>query len=113
NNFNYPVIASDRNPASPFRDRLYAAWHDRTSGEIFFSSSMNQGVTWSVPLQLSNSAVEGFVDSPEISVAQNGDVYLAYHSQPGGIFPTSGVDGQTFVLRSTDGGVSFPAAQKT
>ena len=73
--------------------------------------SVDQGLNWSSALTLSTGG-EGFVWPTHNAVAPNGDVYTSYHSQPffaGGA--PNGTSGRIFVLRSSDGGVSFP--QKT
>ncbi len=131
-----PFIAADANPASPYANNLYVAWSrfgQAVPGEwsVYFSRSTDQGVTWSAPLLLSdfdgpNNVVdnggddEGLTWPAEVKVAPNGDVYVAYHSQPDindsefeGVSPANpnGASGKVFVLRSTDGGQSF--GQKT
>jgi hypothetical protein len=109
-----PFMAIDTNPGSPFFNNIYIVWDLDNRSHVLFSRSIDQAVTWSTPLELSNASVEGFVFPSDVSVAPNGDVYVAYHSQPGLADYTEnpdGTTGQTFVLRSTDGGVSF--AQKT
>jgi hypothetical protein len=96
---------------SPFQDRLHIVWTDFTgvnTTTVRTTFSTDQGVTWSAPVALS-AAGEGFVWPSHNSVAPNGDVYVAYHSQPtfaGGA--PDGVSGQVFVLRSTDGGATYP-----
>ena len=114
-----PWIAVDRWVGSPFQDRLYLVWTEfpvAAAERVLFAFSSNHGVTWSAPVQLSVGG-EGFVWPPHIAVAPNGDVYISYHSQTAfngigefGGNPT-GTSGKVFVLRSTNGGVSFP--QKT
>jgi hypothetical protein len=123
NNNDKEWLAANRFPASPFQDRLYVVWTRFTATNQTFvhtTFSANQGMTWSPALTLS-AAGEGFVWPSHNAVAQNGDVYVAYHSQP--TFrpdpnPTDadpsnpdGTSGQIFVLRSTNGGISYP--QKT
>jgi hypothetical protein len=113
-------LAADYTPASPFADNLYVVWSEftgpqPTSTRILTTSSADQGVTWSAAVQLSGVG-EGFVWPCHNTVAPNGDVYVAYHSQPTFTTPfpnlePDGISGQVFVLRSTDGGVSYP--QKT
>jgi hypothetical protein len=108
-------MAIDTNPGSPFFDNIYLTWTRNmgTSIAIFFSRSTDAAVTWSAPVQIS-AADEGFVFTSTVSVAPNGDVYVAYHSQTG--FSSGfgdqgtpdGTSGQTFVVRSTDGGLTFP-----
>jgi hypothetical protein len=107
-------LAADRFAGSPFQDRLYIVWTQFTGANCSLPTTVNtvyssdQGQTWSAASILSTGP-EGFVWPTHNAVAPNGDVYVAYHSQPG-ILP-DGVSGQVFVLRSTDGGVSYP--QKT
>jgi hypothetical protein len=106
--------AADRFAGSPFEDRLYITWAQFTGTSCGLPSvvktaySADQGLTWSAASTLSAGA-EGFVWPAHAAVAPNGDAYVAYHSQPS-ILP-DGTSGQVFVLRSTDGGVSYP--QKT
>jgi hypothetical protein len=99
--------------SSPFPDRLYLVWTQFPGGGAVGTSirttfSTDQGLNWSAPLTLS-AASEGFVWPSHDAVAANGDVYVAYHSQPGftGNNP-NGTSGQVFVARSTDGGATFP-----
>ena len=107
-------LAADRFAGSPFQDRLHIVWTQFAGANctpgvtVKTVYSSDQGLTWSEASTLS-TPVEGFVWPTHNAVAPNGDVYVAYHSQPG-ILP-DGISGQVFVLRSTDGGVSYP--QKT
>lgn len=127
-----PFLAADANPASPFANNLYLAWSrfGDTPGEfeVNFSRSTDRGVTWSDPIQLSdfngpddvanNEDDEGFCWPADVSVAPNGDIYVAYHSQPdlnndevgtdGMRMNSTGDMGQIIVFRSTDGGLTFP-----
>ena len=99
-------ITADQTPGSPFQDNLYMVWTGNfgiSTTQVYFSRSTNHGVNWSAPLQLSNNAAEGFPWPSDVGVAPNGDVYVSYHA--GG---SSGAVGTTWVLRSTDGGVTFP-----
>jgi hypothetical protein len=123
NNNDKEWLAADRFPESPFTDQLYVVWtrFDEVFGTFVHTTlSTDQGLTWSAARTVSASE-EGFVWPSHNAVAPNGDVYVAYHSQP--TFrpdpnPTdmdppnpNGTSGQVFVLRSTDGGVTYP--QKT
>jgi hypothetical protein len=109
-----PFMAIDTNPSSPFFNNIYIVWTRIGGGtsQIFFSRSTDQAVTWSTPRQLSDAPLASIVFPSDVSVAPNGDVYVAYHLQPNLTLPfrknPDGISGQTFVLRSTDGGVSFP-----
>lgn len=111
-------IAVDHVPgsASPFTNRIHLVWTQFPGGgavgtTILTSFSTDQGLNWSPAVALSVPA-EGFVWPSHNAVGANGDVYVTYHSQPGftGQNP-NGTSGQVFVLRSTDGGVTYP--QKT
>ncbi len=111
-------ITADQNPNSPFRDNLYMAWTSfGTGGDVLFSRSLDQGVTWSAPLNMTGGAA-AFDWPADVGVAPNGDVYVAWHAQPGfnGIGDLGGnpdgTSGQILIRRSTDGGQTFaPAVQ--
>ncbi|MBI1827381.1 MAG: exo-alpha-sialidase [Planctomycetes bacterium] len=106
-------LAADHFAGSPFANRLYSVWTEfPTSGSerVLTAFSVNNGASWSAPLQLSTVS-EGFAWPPHVAVAPNGDVYIAYHSQPGFFCNPDGSSGKTIVMRSINGGVSFP--QKT
>jgi hypothetical protein len=106
-------LAADRTN-SGFQDQLYVVWTRFTGAgctgptQIHSSFSVDQGLNWSAGLTLS-AAGEGFVWPSHNAVAANGDVYISYHSQP--TFANNapdGTSGQIFVLRSTDGGATYP-----
>ena len=89
-----------------FSGNVYLAW-SRDSGVsgnnvILFSRSMDHGMTFSKPVQVSNGLVgnELFTD---LAVAPDGTLYLT--------FRTTALQGPTFdgiwTMRSTDGGASF------
>ena len=102
-------LAVDSAAGSPFHDRLYVVWTDLAgNSSILTSFSSNQGSNWNTALTLSGSG-EGFVWPSQNAVATNGDTYVAYHSQTGftGNNP-DGTSGKIFVLRSTDGGATYP-----
>ena len=115
NNNDKEWLAIDRFPGSPFQDRLYVVWtrFTGTGTDVHAAFSTDQGATWTIsstdPL---STVAEGFVWPVHNAVAPNGDVYVAYHSQPSFASGSpNGTSGQIVVLRSMDGGVSFP--QKT
>jgi len=96
-------LAADEYVPSAFTDNLYMIWTKfGATTDVYYSRSTNQGAAWSTPLVFSVPA-EGFPWPSDIAVAPNGDVYAAYHS--GG---DTGAVGDTWVLRSTNGGVTFP-----
>ena len=60
-------IAADSNPASPYRDNVYAVWTEflndpscsqggACSSPIYFSRSTNHALTWSKPLEISGNS---------------------------------------------------------
>ena len=114
NNNDKEWLAADRFPGSPFKDSLYVVWTRFDDlGETFVHAtySVDQGLNWSPAVTLSAGG-EGFVWPTHNAVAPNGDVYVSYHSQPNFVGGApNGTSGRIFVLRSNDGGVSFP--QKT
>ncbi len=119
-----PWIAADAHPGSQFANRVYVVWSvtgGTQSGkkEIWGARSSDQGATWSQmtanglafgpisPLDAS----DGSCWPPHVAVGRTGDVYVAYHGQPGTLPDAGtpdGVSGKIVVLRSTDGGVTFP-----
>ena len=119
-------VVADAWPSSPFVDRLHLVWTEFPPGggltvvRAAYSTDQGASWTWSTNAALSRSLstfVEGFVWPAHNTVAPNGDVYIAYHSQPGWANPgacrshPNGVSGQVVVVRSTNGGGTY--AQKT
>jgi hypothetical protein len=117
-------LAVDANPSSPFHDNLYLSFaqYNKKDDEFeqFVSVSTNHGVNWSTQQLSVNSGAnsEGFTWPSTVTVAPNGDVYVAYHSQPDlndtnvegattSAKNPSGMSGQTIVFRSTNGGDQF------
>jgi subtilisin-like proprotein convertase family protein/Ca2+-binding RTX toxin-like protein len=115
-------LAADESAFSPFADNLYAVWsklgigqqfdNQPVTAEVFFTASSDQGANWSLPVQVSDSVAEGYPWPPDVAVAPDGDVFVAYHAQSGftaaspvaGRGNADGVSGQILVLRSDDGG---------
>src|SRR5262249_16505492 len=112
-------LAADSNPNSPFVNNLYLSlqYYNGTHDEFesYVTRARDDGVTWSTTQCLSvNSGpnTEGFTWPSTVSVAPNGDVYVAYHAQPdmtdsdiegaGNVNP-AGTRGEVVVFRSTDG----------
>ena len=92
-------LAADSFSGSPFQDRIYMVWSDLAGAnnwEIRATFSSDQGQNWSAALPPSPlSGTDGRVWPSHNTVAPNGDVYAAYHSQTGFIavpacaFPTA------------------------
>ncbi|MFE4635887.1 Ig-like domain-containing protein [Streptomyces sp. NPDC056773] len=105
-------LVVDANPTSPYAGNLYIVWTEFGAGtRILFSRSTNAGATWSAPAAIS-AAGEGFVWPSHAAVAQNGDLYVAYHTDTCG----SAAAGTVQLLRDGSGGADFAAGtvpQKT
>ncbi len=97
-------IAVD-NSSSTFSGNVCASWSHftATSNMIFFSRSTNHGVTWSKAIQINPTSQNGAVQGSQVAVGPAGEVYVAYE-----VFLASG-QGQHFIAKSTNGGVSFGA----
>jgi hypothetical protein len=98
-------IAVD-NSTSRFSGTVYASWthFTATSDMIFFSRSTDHGKTWSKAIQISPTSQNGGVQGSQVAVGPGGEVYVAYE-----VFLASG-QGQHFIAKSTNGGVSFGGA---
>jgi hypothetical protein len=97
-------IAVD-NGSSSFSGNVYASWTHFTasSDKIFFSRSTNHGVTWSAAIQINPTTQNGAVQGSQVAVDAAGSVYVAYEVS------LAGGQGQHFIAKSTNGGVSFGA----
>jgi len=92
----------------PNDGNVYAAWsdfHNVGCNEIRFSRSTDHGATFSAPLKLSSGICGN--QGPNIAVAPDGTVYVAWEAFPNGAL--RGVRGAAFV-KSTDGGQTFTKA---
>jgi len=99
-------LASNSPNQNPALNPLYLTWTrlgPNNSSASYLSLSTNQGQTWSTPTQVS-TATDGYTWGSTVSLGPNGEVFVAYHSQPGytvtsdgGIVP-NGTSGQTVVV---------------
>lgn len=109
----YPSLDVDRSNG-PHRGRVYCSWMDLTSSQvtdIFLSFSDTAGATWSTPLRVGDQltlAVDRFNHWMSVDPV-NGDVNVAFYDTRN---DTTGLRYQTdyYLAKSTNGGVSFPAA---
>ncbi len=86
-------IVCDLNPASPFANSLYISWtRFGTPAGIQLTKSVDGGVTWSPPVQVSDATN---VQGSDPAVGPNGDLYVVW-AGPGVRFD-----------KSTDGGTTF------
>jgi hypothetical protein len=100
-----PWLAVD-NSTSSFTGNVYGTWthFTATSSMIFFSRSTNHGVTWSSAIRINTTGQNGAVQGSQVAVGPAGEVYVAYE-----VFLATG-QGQHFIAKSTNGGVSFGTA---
>lgn len=107
NDKNYSII--DNSSKSPFKGRVYLSYTQFTNNssntQILFHTSTDGGLTWSAPIPIT-AVISGntFVHGTNITVGQNGDVYVAWIERE-----AFQVGNAAFfrVRRSTDGGVTF------
>lgn len=109
----YPSLDVDRS-SGPHRGRIYCSWMDMTSRrvtDIFLSYSDNTGSTWSTPIPVADQLsilVDRFNHWMSVD-AVTGDVNVAFYDTRN---DTTGFRYETdyYLAKSTNGGVSFPAA---
>src|SRR5262249_13098896 len=117
---NFAIHQKDDKPwlAAGPDNSLYAVWihfeldHANTDPDhtqVMISRSLDRGATWSTPLRLDNGQ-DGFTWPPTVTVANDGRVYVAYHSQtgftpntPGHPGTPDGVSGKVVVVRLNTG----------
>ena len=95
---NMPTISVSGN-------NIYVVWHDGISGdynEIFFVKSTDSGVTFSSPINLSNTAETS--DNPQISASGN-NVYITWQERISR--SSDGGNSEIFFVKSTDSGSTF------
>jgi hypothetical protein len=94
-----PWIAADKNPSSPFANRVYVVWHDQDEGDgvgndndpVRFAFSTNQGASWTLRSTPLTSSGEGQTWPADIAAAPNGDVWVAWHVNTGGTGSNGGI----------------------
>lgn len=110
-------LVADKKVGSPFENRVYAAWTAFLTGspnnnDIEFRYSSNGGTTWSSSTNISQATNAGSHDQGiNLATGPNGEVYAiwaVYDNWGAGVY---GEDAIGF-NKSTDGGVTWPAARK-
>jgi len=102
NHFNdKPMITSDANPASPFRDNVYIAWDaalgGSSSGGIRLARSSDQGATFT-STRVDNARGQGLGIGAVPFVGTNGELYVAWNDYAANTIAFN---------RSFDGGVTW------
>lgn len=91
-------IHVDHSATSPYRDNVYATWHE--SNVMMFSRSTDRGLTFSTPLSFTSD--ERGIGS-DITTDASGRIYYAWPSITTG-------SAEIWVKTSTDGGATFGPA---
>ena len=100
-------IMIDKNPSSPYFNRLYYPWSNLNISEASLVYTTDMGATWSSLKDLSSSITPGgssFAQGPNVQVGPNGEVYVAY-----AIYDANWTDGEDAIgfAKSTDGGATW------
>jgi hypothetical protein len=90
------MIWVDHGDASPFKDNLYAIWHN--GSPVFMNRRTGPGGAWQTPIQVSHRETTGTGIGGDVKSNSAGDVF--------GFWPDTG-SGKLFVVKSTDGGATF------
>ncbi len=89
-----PMMATDRNPRSPYADAIYFVWQAPQEGggtKIMFSSSFDFGETFSAPVQVSQSTADAYEIFPAVSVSPGGVIDVSWMDTAGN--PPATLDG--------------------
>ncbi len=100
-----PWIAVDNSSNASTSGNVYVSWTRfvRRRDRIIFSRSLNQGASWSPPVQINPESQNGAVQGSQVAVGPAGEIYVTYE-----VFFMGGLR-QHFLAKSTDGGQSFAA----
>lgn len=94
------IIWVDHSATSPFKDQVYAVWHNGTP--VFFSRrTPGAGGTWSAPNQLSGAETTVVGIGADVRTNANGDVFV--------FWPDADGSGNIVFVKSVDGGNIFTA----
>ncbi len=82
-----PMMATDRNPDSPFAGAIYFTWQDERDGgsSIWFAASHDDGETFSEPMRISEPWGKGthFEVFPSVSVSPGGVIDVSWMDTEG------------------------------
>jgi hypothetical protein len=98
NNNDKQIIWVDHSSTSPFKDNLYAIWHN--GAPAFIARRTGPTGSWQAPVQISGSETTGTAIGDDVKTNSFGDVF--------GFFPDTG-SRRLNVVKSTNGGASFSA----
>jgi hypothetical protein len=96
------IIWVDHSPTSPFKDQVYAVWHNGTP--VFVSRrTAGAGGTWSAPLQVSGAETQTLGIGADVKTNANGDVFV--------FWPDADGSQNIAFVKSVDGGATYSAPQ--
>lgn len=90
------IIWVDHSATSPFKDNLYAIWHN--GNPAFMNRRTGPAGSWQTAIQVSGAESTGTAIGADVKTNAFGDVF--------GFWPTTG-NKKIFVVKSTNGGVSY------
>jgi hypothetical protein len=90
------IIWVDHSATSPFKDNLYAIWHN--GNPAFMNRRTGPAGSWQTPIQVSGTETTGTAIGDDVKTNAFGDVF--------GFWPTTG-NSKIFVVKSTTGGASY------
>jgi hypothetical protein len=90
------IIWVDHSATSPFKDNLYAIWHN--DFPAFMNRRTGPAGSWQTPIQVSGAESSGTAIGADVKTNAFGDVF--------GFWPTTG-NQKIFVVKSTNGGASY------
>jgi hypothetical protein len=95
------------NSSSAFSGNVYVCWtrFTPTSNHIRLARSIDHGDSWENSMQVSPASQNGAVQGCQVAVGPNGEVYVAWEA-----FFINGLR-QHFLVKSTDGGMTFNSAK--
>jgi len=94
------IVWVDHSPTSPFKDQIYATWHNGTP--VFFARrTAGSGGTWQAPIQLSGAETTVVGIGGDIKTNSFGDVFV--------FWPDADGSQRILVAKSTNGGANFGA----
>jgi hypothetical protein len=93
------LIWADHSASSPFKDNLYAIWHD--FNVVVIARRTGPGGSWQHPIEVSGVETTGTGIGADVTTNAAGGVF--------GFWPDTGSQ-KIYVVKSTDGGASFGAA---
>jgi hypothetical protein len=93
-------VCVDSSPTSPFRNNIYAIWHNNAPAFVNHRTPDTAGTagSWQVPKQVSGDETTGTAIGGDITTNASGDVFA--------VWPDTGSQ-KLFLVKSTDGGKNY------